>query len=264
LAPEAPSQVTLPSVLILTPVKDAARDVEGYFARLGSLTYPSNRLSLGILESDSRDGTYDLFRTYCKHSSSYFRKAQVWKKDFGFRLPEGTQKWESQIQYHRRSVLARSRNHLLFNALTDEEWVLWLDVDVIEFPADIIETLISYRRDILQPHCVKQHGGQTFDRNAWRDHGTLVMHDLRTEGDIVPIDTVGGTMLLVRADCHRDGLIFPPFLYGKRNSKVRRRDDISMPDEEGEIETEGLGILASDMNLQCWCLPHLEIIHADR
>jgi hypothetical protein len=92
----------------------------------------------------------------------------------------------------------------------------------------------------------------------------LHIQDLRDEGEIAQIDTVGGTMLLIRADCHRDGLVFPPFLYGRRNPKVRNRDDISMPDDEGEVETEGLGIMASDMNLVCWCLPHLEIIHANR
>jgi hypothetical protein len=160
--------------------------------------------------------------------------------------------------------LAKSRNNLLFRALDDEEWVLWLDSDVVEYPANIIERLLSYKRDILQPHCVKVKGGPTFDRNAWRDHGRLVPQDLRDGDEVAELDAVGGTMLLIRADCHRDGLIFPPFLYGQRNPKVRTRSDIFMPDDEGEIETEGLGIMASDMSLKCWCLPKLEIIHANR
>ncbi|MBA3994178.1 MAG: hypothetical protein C0469_11675, partial [Cyanobacteria bacterium DS2.3.42] len=187
-----------------------------------------------------------------------------WQKNFGYAIPDGTPRWQPNIQFQRRSTLARSRNHLLFHALDDEEYVLWLDSDVLEFPPDIIQRLLSYNKDIVQPHCVKKYGGPTFDLNAWRDHGRLFMHDLRTEGEIIPIDAVGGTMLLIKADCHRDGLVFPPFLYGKRNAKVRSREDISMPGQEGEVETEGLGILASDMNFQCWGLPHLEIIHADR
>ena len=79
----------------------------------------------------------------------------------------------------------------------------------------------------------------------------------------MPLDAVGGTMLLVRADCHRDGLMFPPFFYGRRNPKIRRKGFFKSS-EEGEIETEGLGMLASDMNLQCWGMPHLEIRHRDR
>jgi peptide chain release factor subunit 1 len=30
------------------------------------------------------------------------------------------------------------------------------------------------------------------------------------------------------------------------------------------VETEGLGIMASDMGVQCWGLPELEILHRRR
>ncbi len=254
----------LPTILILTPVKNAAQDADGYFSRLRGLSYPRQLLSVGILESDSSDNTFEVFQKHCNENRSHFGKLRIWKKDFDYQIPAGTPRWEPRIQLQRRTILARSRNHLLFHALDDEEWVLWLDSDVIEFPCDIIQKLLSYNKDILQPHCVKKYCGPSFDLNAWRDHGRLFMHDLRPEGEITPIDAVGGTMLLIRADCHRDGLVFPPFLYGKRNGRIRNRIDIHLPNEEGEVETEGLGILASDMSLQCWALPHLEIIHADR
>jgi hypothetical protein len=254
-----------PTVLILTPVKDASRDARGYFSLLSRLSYPAHLLSLGILEGDSRDNTYDVFRRHCERYKWRFRKIRLCRKHFGFHIPAGMPRWEPSIQLQRRSILARSRNHLLFRALSDEMWVLWLDVDVIEYPPDIIERLLSYGKDILHPHCVKQYGGPSFDLNAWRDQGRLCMHDLRSEGEIAPIDAVGGTMLLVRADCHRDGLVFPPFAYGKRNSRIRPRGTSPVvPGDEGEVETEGLGMLAADMNLQCWGLPNLEVIHADR
>lgn len=259
-----PEDMVLPKILILTPIKNAAHDAETYFAGLRSLDYPGELLSIGILESDSTDDSFDTFQKLADENKSHFRIINIWQKSFGYAIPEGIPRWEPNIQFERRSTLARSRNHLLFHALDDEDYVLWLDSDVLEFPPDIIQRLLSYNKDIVQPHCVKKYGGPTFDLNAWRDHGRLFMHDLRTEGEIIPIDAVGGTMLLIKADCHRDGLVFPPFLYGKRNAKVRSREDISMPGQEGEVETEGLGILASDMNFQCWGLPHLEIIHADR
>lgn len=250
-------------VLILTPLKDAAHHASEYFSRLSGLTYPANLISIGMLESDSRDDTYRLFCQACDDNRARYRRVQIWRKEFGFLIPEGVPRWEPRLQFARRSILARSRNHLLFHALDDEDWVLWLDVDVIHFPVDIIERLLSVGRDIVHPHCVKRLGGRSFDLNAWREKGRLYMHDLRDEGEVVPLDAVGGTMLLIRADCHRDGLIFPPFLYGRHNPRIRFRADICMADEEGEIETEGLGILASDMNLQCWGLPHVEIVHAN-
>ena len=132
--------------------------------------------------------------------------------------------------------------------------MLWLDVDVIEYPPDLIEQLIAVGREIVQPHCVLEYGGGTFDHNAWRDQGRLHLDDLRDEGDLVELDAVGGTVLLVRADVHRDGLIFPPFRYGLGSSRARRG--------RGELETEGLGIMAHDMGYTCWGMPRLDVLHA--
>ena len=92
----------------------------------------------------------------------------------------------------------------------------------------MIERLLAAGKEIVQPNCVYEYGGTSFDLNAWRDQGRLHLHDLRSEGDLVPLDSVGGTMLLVRADVHRDGLVFPPYLYGRpepvraRSQPVRR------------------------------------------
>jgi peptide chain release factor subunit 1 len=68
-------------------------------------------------------------------------------------------------------------------------------------------------------------------------------------------------MLLVRADLHRDGLVFPPFFYGGRSPFVRDPHPLRGK-SVGEIETEGLAIMAKDMGMECWGLPDLEIIHA--
>jgi hypothetical protein len=146
-----------------------------------------------------------------------------------------------------RTVLARSRNHLLFHALDDEDWALWMDVDVIGYPADMIERLLATGKDIVQPHCVLDYGGASFDRNAWRDKGA-------PEGGLVHLDAVGGTMLMVRADLQRDGLVFPAYPYGRANPCAR-------DGRTGEIETEGLGIMAGDMGHLCWGMQDLEIRH---
>jgi hypothetical protein len=240
-------------VLILTPVKDAARFLEGYCARLDQLTYPRYHISIGFLESDSQDNTFDDLGRRIRTLSKRYRSAGLWKKDFGYHLPPGVHRGVEAIQKERRSVLARSRNHLLFHALDDEDWVLWLDVDVIEYPHDIIERLIATGKTVVQPNCVLEYNGASFDHNAWRDKGRLHLDDLRSEGQIVELDAVGGTMLLVRADLHRDGLIFPCFPYGELNPRIRL--------ERGEIETEGLGMMARDMGHPPWGLPHLEIRH---
>jgi hypothetical protein len=242
-----------PEVLILTPVKDAARELPDYARRLATLTYPHDRIAVGLLESDSRDETYALLQRDLRRALRSFRAVGIWKRDFGYRIPPGVPRWEFGIQEQRRSVLARSRNHLLSRALRDEEWVLWLDVDVDDFPADLIERLLATGKSIVQPHFVLTYGGKTFDTNAWRDRGRLHMDALRDEGDLVELDSVGGTVLWIRADHHRDGLVFPPFPYGLRHPRAR--------DGQGEIETEGLGMMARDMGVIPWGMPNFEVRH---
>jgi peptide chain release factor subunit 1 len=250
-----------PSVLILTPVKDAARYLDGYWQALDRLAYPPQAISLGLLESDSRDGTYDMLRTSFAARTKPFANADLWKTDFGFHLPADVPRWSYPFQLQRRRVLARARNHLLSRALGDQDWVLWLDVDVVEYPADLLQRMMATGRSIVHAHCVQDYGGPTFDRNAWREHGRVHMDDLRGGPDLVRLDSVGGTVLLVRADIHRDGLIFPPFPYGKGNPTVRQPGPWG-PQMVGEIETEGLGIMAIDMGHQCWGMPNLEVLHA--
>jgi len=244
---------TQPTVLILTPLKNAASSFARYLRLLQTLTYPHRKISLGFLESDSDDNTYDRFRAALPKLRHEFAAAEIWKRDFGFSLPVGFQRWEPSIQRDRRAVLAKSRNHLLFHALKNEEWVLWIDVDLTFYPPDIIERLLAIGGNVVQPHCVLEFGGATFDQNAWRDKGRYHLDDLRNEGNKVPLDAVGGTMLLIRADLHRDGLIFPTFPYRPGHPKTRGG--------EGELETEGLGLMAADMGETCWGLPGLEILH---
>ncbi len=254
-----PLGVAPETLLILTPVKNAARFADSYFAALARLTYPAAQISLGLLESDSDDDSYACFAARLAAVSPRYGSARIWRRSFGYRFPLDVPRWHHAIQLPRRKVLAKARNHLLFRALDDQDWVLWLDVDVIDYPPDLIERLLATGRDIVHPHCVQQPGGPTFDRNGWREHGRVLLEDLRDGPDLVRLDSVGGTVLLIRADLHRDGLIFPSFPYGAANRAVRRPHPLGVA---GELETEGLGIMALDMGHQCWGMPKLEVLHA--
>ncbi len=249
-------------ILIATPVKDAARHLDTYFAALSGLTYPADHLSLGFLESDSADDTHARLAARLPDLRRRYRRVGLWKRDFGFRVPPGCPRWTPALQIPRRIAISKSRNHLLFRALDDEDWVLWIDVDVVEYPPDIVQRLLATGKDIVHPHCVKTYGGPTFDMNAWRERGRVLMADLRGGPDLVRLDAVGGTMLLVRADTHRNGLVFPAFLYGQRSALARDPNPWA-PSTIGELDTEGLGLMAHDMGYQCWGLPNLEIRHAD-
>jgi len=249
------------TVLVLTPIKDAVRHLERYWEGLARLTYPPERISLGLLEGDSTDATFALVQARLATLRGRYAGVGLWRKHFGFRMPDGVPRWAPAFQIPRRKVLARARNHLLSRALADQDWVLWLDVDVADYPPDLLQRLIGTGRSIVHPHCVEQPGGRSFDRNAWRDQGRVRMEDLRGGADLVRLDSVGGTVLLVRADIHRDGLVFPPYPYGREHPNMRRPGPWG-PQIMGEIETEGLALMATDMGHQCWGMPNLEVVHA--
>ena len=253
----------LPTILILTPVKNAVSYLPQYLENLLSLNYPHDKISLGILESDSSDGSFDWLQEYLPEFEQEFSQVHLFKKDFHFH--HTVPRWQPSIQYQRRSVLAKSRNCLLQQSLQAEEWVLWLDVDVLEYPEEIIQLLLEPGKEIIVPNCVVGTQGQSFDTNTfkfkpdaeWQDwtpfvidgiiqpprgEGRLYLEDLRAH-DIIEVDSVGATMLLIQADLHREGLIFPTFSY------------------KLYIETEGLAMMAKDMGYTCWGLPQLEIVH---
>lgn len=49
----------------------------------------------------------------------------------------------SNAQLPRRRALAQARNYLLSRALDDEDYVLWIDVDVQSYPRDLLQVLLA-------------------------------------------------------------------------------------------------------------------------
>lgn len=261
--PETSKAATIPKVLILIPVKDAVNYLPHCLKNLRSLTYPHARISLGFLESDSQDGTYAWLAKILPDLQREFRGAAIFKRDYGYRMTGS--RWELGKQRRRREILARSRNYLLSQTQGDEDWVFWLDVDVAQYPTDVIEQLLAYGKDIAVPNCVVTGTNRQYDLNTyklksaadkidWQPHiidgllqppaglGRWYLNDLQLF-DAVEVDAVGGTMLLIKADLHREGLIFPPYPYRLT------------------IETEGLAAMAKDMGCRCWGLPKVVIHH---
>lgn len=253
-----------PKVLVLTPVRDAVRHLPRHIDLLRRLDYDPGRLSLGFIEGDSTDGTYEALAARLPDLRERFRWVTLARHDTGFRAPGP--RWAPAIQRGRRAALAQVRNRLLAAALRDEDWVLWLDVDLVDYPADLLRRMLAAGKQVAAARCVLPDG-RDYDLNSFAVTGPAAAegedprHLLdgifqpppgvgrRYLGDLagggpVRLDGVGGTALLVRADLHRDGLNFPSYPY------------------KGYIETEGLARMARDMGIDCWGLPDLRVVHA--
>ncbi|KAL2001398.1 hypothetical protein VTN02DRAFT_1804 [Thermoascus thermophilus] len=183
----------------------------------------------------------------------------------------------------RRESMSRARNSLLFTTLGPAtSWVLWLDADIIETPHTLIEDLASHNRAVIVPNCYQRYYNpdtkkmdiRPYDYNSWRDSDTALemaakmgpdeillegyaemptyralmayMADKEPNPDprkIVPLDGVGGTALMVKAEVHRDGAMFPPFPFYHL------------------VETEGFAKMARRLGYSLFGLPNYFVYH---
>lgn len=262
--------VSKATVLILTPVSNSANVLQHYFSLLCSLTYPHHLISIALGEDSSTDNTLSLARQDAKALENSFHSVRVFKLNHeSHGQGSYAARHSPQIQLSRRRHLAEARNELLFRAISDEDWVLWIDSDVHYLPPDIIQQLMWSQKDIVVPSCmyVTAEGRiDVFDRNTWREtphslarlrgmgEDQLMLEGysptlrkylphLAEEGEVVLIDGVGGCTLLVRGDVHRSGLVFPTFVF------------------DHHIETEGLGRMAKKMGYSMHGMPLINVFH---
>ncbi|ORZ17230.1 hypothetical protein BCR42DRAFT_460710 [Absidia repens] len=262
-------------VLILTPLKNAAAYLPTYFDLVDQLDYPKSKISLAFLVSDTTDDTVALLRAQQKKWRYRYHAVHIHEKDFRFDLPED-QRHQFQLQPLRRSFMARSRNYLLASALRPEhDFVLWLDVDVVKYSANILKDLISVNEDVVVPNCLRLTEDGSFwgyDKNNWQETeaslnlqkeldpdyvllegyfefltNRYLMVDMPTHLGLfnkVPLDGVGATFTLVKADVHREGANFPSFPF------------------QHQVETEGFAKMAKAMGFNVIGLPGYIIYHA--
>lgn len=278
VAVQASPDPFLPPILILSPVKNTnVRRQERQVQNLLSLRYPRALLSVawGVsLSSSARDmalveasvaelrragfGSALALRDSVAAAAEPHGGEQNSRHAFGFQL-------------RRRGAMARARNQLLFQALRPHHgYVLWLDADLLSYPTDLLLRLLDTGKELVVPLCLDAPGRYQYDLNSWQatsktrellaslpsttpllqgyEHiqskTVQYLKHLRPEGALVPLDGIGGTCILVKADLHRSGLVFPAFL------------------QNHCIETEGLAQTALLMGVQPWGLTNLTVRHA--
>ena len=179
----------------------------------------------------------------------------------------------------RRAAMSRARNSLLFTTLGPAtSWVLWLDADIVETPPTLIQDLAKHDKPIIVPNCfqrfmnpnTKKMDERPYDFNSWQDseyakqlgekmgpddiivegyeematYRALLAYQYKEEGDThmeMALDGVGGTALLVKAEVHRDGAMFPPFPFYHL------------------IETEGFAKMARRLGWLAYGLPNYKV-----
>ncbi|EAU31362.1 protein MNN9 [Aspergillus terreus NIH2624] len=182
----------------------------------------------------------------------------------------------------RRESMSRARNSLLFTTLGPaSSWVLWLDADIVETPPSLIQDLTAHNRPVIVPNCYQRYYNtdtkkmdvRPYDFNSWIDstsarnladnmepdeillegyaelptYRTLMAYLADTENPnprrVIELDGVGGTALMVKADVHRDGAMFPAFPFYHL------------------VETEGFAKMAKRLGYSVFGLPDYFVYH---
>lgn len=184
--------------------------------------------------------------------ASRFASISILRQDFDPPLASQSEKERHKMenQKARRESMSRARNSLVFTTLgPSTSWVLWLDADIVETPATLIDDLTSQNRPVVVPNCYQRYYNtdskrmdvRPYDYNSWVDsetaealaaeldadeillegynematYRTLMAHlaNVRSPDPerIMELDGVGGSALMVKADVHRDGAMFPAF-----------------------------------------------------
>jgi mannan polymerase complexes MNN9 subunit len=275
------------TVLILTPL---ARFYQEYWDNVMRLSYPHELISLGFIIPKGKDGnaaTTALQEQVAKAQAGpmklRFASITILRQDteLPLKTQSETERHKMENQKARRAAMAKARNSLLFTTMgPTTSWVLWLDSDIVETPATLIQDLTAHDKPIIVPNCYQRYFNQEkdamdvrpYDYNSWVDSETaqslaakMDNDDILLEGyaDMptyrtlmalmveesqgpeweVELDGVGGTSLMVKAEVHRDGAMFPPFAFYHL------------------IETEGFAKMARRLGWQAWGLPNYFVYH---
>ncbi|KAJ5644097.1 uncharacterized protein N7484_006604 [Penicillium longicatenatum] len=185
-------------------------------------------------------------------------------------------------QKERRESMSRARNSLVFTTLgPSTSWVLWLDADIVETPSTLIQDLTRHDQPVIVPNCFQRYYDskerkwdvRPYDYNSWVDSeeaqalaANMGPDEILLEGyaelptyrtlmaylpdfsaldphRMVALDGVGGTALMVKADVHRDGAMFPAFPFYHL------------------VETEGFAKMARRLGYAVFGLPDYFVYH---
>ncbi|MDJ0627837.1 MAG: hypothetical protein QNJ44_06220 [Rhodobacter sp.] len=255
----------LPDVAILTPCRDAARDLSTYFGLVDALDYPKHRLHLRLLEGDSVDDTFDRAKRMLAARDGTYGSTGLLKLDLNMDLRRDG-RTAKNLQRRRRSGIAACRNRLLHAGMeTPARFFLFLDVDMARIPPNALRRALEWDAPILAANCLTHDGGKIFDRNLFfytrpvsdRSAKRFVRDGIYqpptgffrhypppdSPHEIEPLHSVGGTFLLIRRDVIEAGTDFPEEPY------------------QLHIETEGFALKAADRGFGAFMLPGLIVRH---
>lgn len=137
-------------VLIAAPVRNSSKWIHRFLGCLDALDYPNDRLYFAFLEGDSSDDTFEKLIRFARAHSN------VWLKKYSVPIE------------HRIARLAHLRNKILNEAVNEQDYVFWIDSDIVKFPPDMLKRFIAHDLDIIAPYVLIDGQKKFYDTLAFR------------------------------------------------------------------------------------------------
>ncbi|KAI8371859.1 Anp1-domain-containing protein [Blakeslea trispora] len=258
-------------ILVLTVLDHSEDYLDRYFDLLDASSYPNKLISIGLLLPDSSRQLSEIKTLQDRWRHTFF-EIDVFQKDFELdtKIDDISLGLDSK-----RATIVKSKNFLLTAALKEyHSWVVWMDDKLHSYPATIFSDLMLADADIVVPNCLQyREDGEfwAYDRNNWQESdlslrkqkdldvtqvmmedynefavGRHLLVDMPTQTGIdhkVALDGVGTTFTMVKATVHREGAIFPPFVY------------------QHHLDNEGFAKMAKSMGFTVYGIPGYVIYH---
>lgn len=265
-----------PKVLFLSLNKDTAawgkdfmstgRTIQDFINLLVTTDLDFTTVSLGVMTASHTE-----FEAIKRATSSYpFARISVFYQKNDEPKVSKEDKGKPEVEHKRRARLSTLRNYLMLRSLVDEPHMVWVDADIAEFSPGVVQAMIGHaeeREDVglVTAHCSIDEPGEDYDKKAWSLDkeapglmGSVAEKDFQqadyrlqntrhqvkelikgtSDNDLIPLDSVGGTILYVRSNLVHRGVSFPPFhVVGATWSR----------DGWAGIETEGICYVAQQL-----------------
>ena len=242
---------TTPDILFLVLTGDSlswgsdtwspTRTFQDFLDLLNSTELDLSRVSLGMMTASLEE--FELYQQAVPYSrlaevTILLKEKSSEDSNFWTSIPrEG--RHSRSYQTARRRAIAKLRNELMFRTLHEEEHVIWVDADIKEFSPGLVQTMLQHSIDNADAGIITalaEHpwfpdydknafaGGRPGPKSSRLADPALAEEELQsqpsfvgqlvqntTDSDIIPLDSVGGTILYMRAGLIRQGLTFPPY-----------------------------------------------------
>ena len=224
-------ELSWPSVLIAIPVKNSAKYLLSCLNALASMDYPQSKIRFVFVYGKSKDKTLKIIEDFFRGKTFEY---EVYD-DPVYDNPTGN------------SLYIADSMNVLSSHIRNEEFVLFVDSDIISIPSNTLRELIKAGKDIVAPIPKYNRSSRLllYDFYGFRLDGKTTEHLVRDSNNEffhyktpTRMDSIG-TFALVRKDVVKDVVWQNPFPWIRYCQNARR------------------------MGYKIWTAPYLTVIHAN-